>query len=135
MEWKMFSEARDEGVADVGRIARAENLLAAVFLPLEKMLLKHKNNIKHISASSSSRLPPSLALFFCSGLTLCDDSTVFTFVRSEMKRRRIAFIMSIGSNHLSREMGISVFSHNPSFLHPRMVTELCKHKRKGPPRG
>jgi hypothetical protein len=80
----VFRRARRRGVADVGRMARAENLLAAVFLPLGKMLLKHKNNIKHISASSSSRLP--LALFFSAHvLTLRDDSTVLTFVRSFVK--------------------------------------------------
>jgi hypothetical protein len=119
-------------------MARAENLLAAVFLPLGKMLLKHKNNIKHISASSSSSR--SLALFFLR-LTLRDESSMHTFVRErgpwETRRRRMAFIMSIGSNHLSREMGISVFSLHPHrSLLLQALAWLPRQRRRvaGPPR-
>lgn len=67
---------------------------------LWKLPVKHKNNIKHISASSSSRI-----FFLCFLLVLG--------FFSQWKRRsgeKWLFIMSIGSNHLGREMGFLSFA-------------------------
>lgn len=93
-----------------------QNESGEIFL---KLPLKHKNNIKHISAASSSS-SRSLSQY----IHIC---------QMEIKSRKIAFIMSIGSNHLTRKMGFFLLfpiSHLSSlaFVHGNML-----HIRKSLP--